>query len=449
MAWYTGSGACDLIISFLAHDNAADRVSDGAGTIETDSAVSSGERAVGPNPTRLSICIGGGGVGKTTTSAALALSFARRNRRTLVITVDPARRLADALGTEIGWRSQCVPIESANGLLFAQMPDTRMSIDDFVTWMFQDPVRRKRVMENPAYRELGDSLAGVHELITIGLLQTEVDGGCWDEIVLDTAPSRHALAFLTYPSRLLGLLEAKALTWLAAMAATSDPSISQSRPKSGLFEWGRSKAESLMGKIVGLDGLRSLSELFGDMVSVRERWAGLAHRTEALFRNPSTRYLIIVAPTGGALADARYLASNLRRIDLRPSSIVLNRAECSAPPCESRIRLAIESGFDFVGRGVPSDHIGALLQTLKTMEIEHQARSDAARSALHTLESLCPSNVRITRLPFVYRSEPAAIVRAISDAWLDDALFDDAAYRVVASQDESSFDVDLGGVPIC
>ncbi|HQB46917.1 MAG TPA: ArsA-related P-loop ATPase, partial [Polyangiaceae bacterium] len=177
-----------------------------------------------PMGTRLSVCVGGGGVGKTTTSAALALSLAQRKRKTLVITVDPARRLADALGTEVGRHAQPVTLDRAGGMLFARMPDSRMSLDDFVLWLFEDPVQRQRVMNNPAYRELGDSLAGVHELITIGLLQTEIDSGHWDEVVLDTAPSRHALAFLTYPSRLLGLLEAKALAWLAALASTADPS---------------------------------------------------------------------------------------------------------------------------------------------------------------------------------------------------------------------------------
>jgi anion-transporting ArsA/GET3 family ATPase len=120
--------------------------------------------------TRLTVCVGGGGVGKTTTSAALALSLARRGRRTLVITVDPARRLADAFGTEVGRHAQSVMLDGANQFLFARMPDSRMSLDDFVLWLFEDPKQRKRVMDNPAYRELGDSLAGVHELITIGLL---------------------------------------------------------------------------------------------------------------------------------------------------------------------------------------------------------------------------------------------------------------------------------------
>ena len=363
--------------------------------------------------TRLTVCVGGGGVGKTTTSAAIALSLARRKRRTLVITVDPARRLADALGTEVGRHAQQVTLEEPVSDLWAQMPDTRSSFDDFVVWLFDDPARRKHVMDNPAYRELRDSLAGVHELVTIGLLQTEIDGGQWDEVVLDTAPSRHALAFLTYPSRLASLLEAKALTWLAAMANTADPSAVDQRPKSGLFEWGRSKAEAIMGKIVGIEGLRNLSMLFSDMVSVREQWAAMARRTDALFHNPSTRYLIISAPTGGAIADAGYLVENLRRKGLGTAGIVLNRAESAPPSCELRVMQALESG----ALDDSKEHVAALRTTLEAMRVEHQARGEAAESAMKVLRGIAPSGVEITRLPFVHRSEPRAVVLALADAW--------------------------------
>jgi anion-transporting ArsA/GET3 family ATPase len=363
----------------------------------------------------LTVCVGGGGVGKTTTSAALALSLAWRERKTLVITVDPARRLADALGTEIGRHAQPVVLSNDGGepYLFARMPDSRMSLDDFVDWLFEDPVQRRRVMANPAYLELGDSLAGVHELITIGLLQTEIDSGNWDEVILDTAPSRHALAFLTYPSRLLGLLEARALGWLAALAHKADPTQAEHRPATGLFEWGRSKAEAIMGKLVGLEGLRNLSALFADMVSVRERWAGLAHRTDQLLRAPTTRYLIIGAPTGGAMADAVYLVDNLTKSGLRPSAIVLNRAESDAPPCEKRV-LSRLSSEDL---GLPEADRAALLATLETLGAEHRLRGEAAQHAIAGLQAIAPSGTEVIRLPFVHQSEPGAIVLALAAAW--------------------------------
>ncbi|MBI5533942.1 MAG: AAA family ATPase [Deltaproteobacteria bacterium] len=365
--------------------------------------------------TRLTVSVGGGGVGKTTTSAALALAMARSHKRTLVITVDPARRLADALGAQVG--QQAVPVSfgpDSDGWLYARMPDPRASLDDFATWLFEDPVRRKHLMDNPAYRELGDSLAGVHELVTIGLLQHEVDSGKYDEVVLDTAPSRHALAFLTYPGRLLGLLEARSLAWLAALAHVADVSNLEEHPRTGLLEWGRSKVEALVGKVVGLEGLRNLSALFGDMVAVRERWAGLARRTNTMLRDPTTRYFIIGAPTGGAMADVSYLANNLSRHGLNPSAIVLNRAEQDAPESEQVLRRTLDNGGADRIDATMRDALRTMLQTLGA---EHTERSEAARKACERLQAIAPAGTSIVRLPFVHRNEPRAIVVALADAW--------------------------------
>jgi anion-transporting ArsA/GET3 family ATPase len=365
--------------------------------------------------TRLTISVGGGGVGKTTTSAALALAMARSHKRTLVITVDPARRLADALGAQVG--QQAIPVSfgpDSDGWLYARMPDPRASLDDFATWLFEDPVRRKHLMDNPAYRELGDSLAGVHELVTIGLLQHEIDSGNYDEIVLDTAPSRHALAFLTYPGRLLGLLEARSLAWLAALAHVADVSSLEQHPRTGLLEWGRSKVEALIGKVVGLEGLRNLSSLFGDMVAVRERWAGLARRTNTLLRAPSTRYFIIGAPTGGAMADVSYLTDNLSRHGFKPSAIVLNRAERDAPESEHVLRRALDDGGMDRLDGAQREVLRTLLTTLQN---EHADRSEAAQKACDRLQAIAPAGTSIVRLPFVHRNEPRAIVVALADAW--------------------------------
>ncbi len=366
---------------------------------------------------RLTVSVGGGGVGKTTTSAALALAMARAGRRTLVITVDPARRLADALGAQVG--QHAVPVAfgpECEGLLFARMPDPRASLDDFVEWLFEDPLRRQHVKTNPAYRELGDSLAGVHELVTIGLLQHEVDSGEYDEVVLDTAPSRHALAFLTYPARLLGLLEARALAWLAALAKVAEDSPDEPHHHGKLVEWGRSKVESLMGRIVGLDGLRNLSALFGDMVAVRERWAGLARRTNGMLRDPATRYFIVGSPTRGALADVQYLLANLAHHQLRPSAIVLNRAEELPPACEQHLLEALGDGF---GSSLDGARRAALIRTLETMREEHTVRSAAARAAIDQLLKIAPPDTRVVRLPFVHRNEPRAIVTSLADAWTE------------------------------
>lgn len=366
-------------------------------------------------PARLTVCVGGGGVGKTTSSAALGLHMARAGARTLVITVDPARRLADALGVELGQATKPAPIdERAQGRLFARMPDPRLSMDDFTQWLFTDEQRRARFRDNRAVREMADSIAGIHEILTVALLQNEVDSGNYDEVVLDTAPSRHALAFLTYPNRLLDMLEAKALSWLAAAADNSDPDEENSSPSAAgaIFAWGKARLESLFARVIGLPGLRSLSSMFGDLFTVRERWATLARRSQAMLADPSSRYLLVGAPSGGALDDIAYLAQSLERHKLRPTAVVLNRAEREAPACELQVQKLLASSPPLVS----DDDTKLLRQTLDALHAEHVARKTAADEASKTLVRRVPKTP-IVRLPFVGPASPRDIVLALADEW--------------------------------
>ncbi|MCU0680817.1 MAG: AAA family ATPase [Polyangiaceae bacterium] len=362
---------------------------------------------------RLTVSVGGGGVGKTTTSAALALHLARGGARTLVLTVDPARRLADALGVEVGQAAAPVTLcPRAEGRFFARMPDTRGSMSELMEWVFVDPEQRARVVANPAYRELADALAGMHELLTVTLLQHEANSGRYDEIVLDTAPSRNALAFLTFPARFLELLEAKALGWLAAVSGSSASGPPSSR-RGGFFAWGRSKVETLFGRIVGLEALRNLSSLFGEMVSVRGRWAELVRESDRLLRAPSTRYFVVGAPSGGAISDVLFLLGALERRKVRPSAIVLNRSEAGVPPLEREVQALLDGHPGLV----PAADESVLRAALQGLSLEHRARAAAADGAARALTARAPRGVPLYRLPFVGPASPPEIVLGLADAW--------------------------------
>lgn len=358
---------------------------------------------------RLTICVGGGGVGKTTTSSALALRLARGGSRTLIMTVDPARRLADALGVKVGQETmQAHVCDRAGDRLWAKMPDPRSSMVDFMEWLFVDPVQRERFKKNPAYIELADSLAGVHEVLTLALLQNEIDSGKYDEVVLDTAPSRHALGFLAYPSRLLELLEAKALEWLSAAANVGG------KPESrGIFSWGRSKVEGLFGQVLGTGGVRDLSLFFAELVSVRQRWADLSRRTDTFLHGEKTRYFIVGAPTGGAMADVLYLTRALERRKQKPSAIVLNRAEREIPASELAIAKLLDDNAGIIG----VDDERAIRETLTSLSVEHRARAAAADDATRRITATAPRGTALVRLPYVGPRKPNEIVLALADAW--------------------------------
>lgn len=358
---------------------------------------------------RLTICVGGGGVGKTTTSSALALRLARGGARTLVMTVDPARRLADALGVKVGQETmQAHVCPRAEGRLWAKMPDPRSSMVDFMEWLFLDPVQRERFKQNPAYIELADSLAGVHEVLTLALLQNEIDSGKYDEVVLDTAPSRHALGFLAYPSRLLELLEAKALEWLSAAA-----NLGGKAEKRSIFSWGRSKVEGLFGQVLGTAGVHDLSMFFAELVSVRQRWADLSRRTDTFLHGEKTRYFIVGAPTGGAMADVMYLTRALERRKQKPAAIVLNRAERDIPASE----LAIATILDSRPGIVSVDDERAIRATLTGLSTEHHARAAAADEATRRIHTTAPRGTALVRLPYVGPRAPNEIVLSLADAW--------------------------------
>ncbi len=164
---------------------------------------------------RVLICVGAGGVGKTTTSAALALGLAAHGQKVAVVTIDPARRLASALGLqELSGEPHRIPPEtlaaqgvSVEGELWAMMLDAKRTFDEIVTRLAPDEPSREEILANPVYRELSTAVAGSHELSAIAKLYELHEEHDFDVIVLDTPPSRNALDFLSAPNRLLGFLD--------------------------------------------------------------------------------------------------------------------------------------------------------------------------------------------------------------------------------------------------
>jgi anion-transporting ArsA/GET3 family ATPase len=166
---------------------------------------------------RVVVCVGSGGVGKTTISASLALGGARRGRRVLVLTIDPAKRLADALGVRsLGNTPRAIPRKvldrlgvPAEGRLSAMMLDMKRTFDDLVERFAEDTVSRNRILENPIYQHASDALAGSAEYSAMEKVFELSERKDFDLIVLDTPPSQHALEFLEAPQRLLEFLDSR------------------------------------------------------------------------------------------------------------------------------------------------------------------------------------------------------------------------------------------------
>jgi anion-transporting ArsA/GET3 family ATPase len=360
---------------------------------------------------RLTILCGGGGVGKTSTAAALGIELARRGEKTLVVTIDPARRLADALGITIGNEVCQVKLDGVpEGRLFVRMPEGRALADDFVAWLFEAPEVRERIRQNAAYHELADAMVGTTELFAISLIERDLQSGEYDHVVLDTAPSRHALYFLTYPKQLLDLLDARALKWIADLAAPKEGA-----KKGGFFAWGREKVEALFSRAIGHDAVVSIASLLAEVVHVRKRWAGVIRSGYERMLKGTARFVLVGAPTGAAVDDVQYLDARLRKLGPRPAAIVLNRADARPPSLIDQVAATLDEH---------SPAHGPLRRALQKLRDDFERRSGAASAAETRLRASAGKHVPLVRLPMIVAPEPVDVVLGLSSqlASLADAV---------------------------
>ena len=270
------------------------------------------------------VCCGSGGVGKTTTAAALALRAAQRGRNVCVLTIDPARRLAHSMGlTELDNTPRPVPgIEG--GRLSAMMLDMKRTFDEIVE-AHAEPERAQAILENPFYQALSSSFAGTQEYMAMEKLgqlkQQSEEGEHWDLIIVDTPPSRSALDFLDAPKRLGSFLDGRLIRVLAAPARGAGRMSARVLNASlGLFT-------SAMSRILGAQVLRdvqlfvtSFDALFGGF---RER----AEQTYAQLQAPDTRFLVVAAPEPDALREASYFVQRLESERMPLAGLILNRVQ--------------------------------------------------------------------------------------------------------------------------
>ncbi|HJL18173.1 MAG TPA: ArsA-related P-loop ATPase [Sandaracinaceae bacterium LLY-WYZ-13_1] len=347
------------------------------------------------------VCAGGGGVGKTTTSAAIGLALARRGAKTLVVTVDPARRLASAMGVEVDADVHEARVEPGiEGNLFALMPEPRRSTRTFIDLLFEDePEAKERMLKNRVYRLLADAAAGMHEVVSLMLVARAIEERAFDYLVVDTAPSRQGLDFVSYPGRLATLYEGRAVGWLGRMAGTDDADAQEE--SGGLLAAGRKRIEQLFGRLVNPRTLRDLAGMFAELAIVKDRFARLARISEHLLLGPETRYSLVAAPSGSAASDVRFLNRKLKRLGQRPTALVLNRADPALPPWLRALETA---------SGLPAE----LGQAIDAVHAELSTRQRAGDLLAQSLGRDLPG-VPSVRLPTLETRDPSRIVRQLAD----------------------------------
>jgi anion-transporting ArsA/GET3 family ATPase len=331
------------------------------------------ERAVAAR--RILVTCGSGGVGKTTTAAALALRAARSGRRVLACTIDPSPRLATSLGlNQLSGRpraiglSRLAPAASRGGALWAMVLDVKSTFDALVTRYAPDAASRDRILKNRFYRHVSAALAGSHEYMAMEKLLDLSEDDRWDLVVLDTPPTRHALDFLEAPDRLMDFLDTSVLRWFLRPYFVAGRLTLKVATRTGAV------ALRIADRFLGLQFLQDLSEFFLAFESMYDGFKQRAARVHSLLREPSSGFVMVAAPSPLALEEALYFHRRLTEKGMPFVAFVVNRVHVD-PAREARSRRR--------GRApVRPELAGRLLETLR----EQQVLARVERRAVARLE---------------------------------------------------------------
>ena len=342
--------------------------------------------------TGIIVCCGSGGVGKTTTSAALALRAAERGRKVVVLTIDPARRLAQSMGIE-ALDNTPRPVAGidpgAGGSLDAMMLDMKSTFDEVVLSQ-ASPEKARQILENPFYVVLSTSFAGTQEYMAMEKLgQIHADAqerGTYDLIVVDTPPSRSALDFLDAPERLSRFLDGRFIRLMLAPA----------KGPARLMTAGLGLVTGALTKVLGAQVLTDLQTFVAAIDTVFGGFRVRAQKTYALLQDPATAFVVVAAPEPDALREAAYFVERLEGDRMPLAGLVVNRASPQprgrlsaeeASAAVQRLEAAGEALAD--GPGDPALTAGLLRlhadrMTSVAREAQLRARFEAAHPGVPT-----------------------------------------------------------------
>jgi anion-transporting ArsA/GET3 family ATPase len=321
---------------------------------------------------RVCVCCGSGGVGKTTTSAAIALGLAAEGAKVAVVTIDPARRLANALGLE-QLQNEPRRVEPGRleriemrGELWAMMLDPKRTFDELIDRVAPDPARAREIKANRVYRELSTAVSGSQEFTAVSKLYELEREGEFDVLVLDTPPARSALDFLDAPGRLTSFLEGRALK--AFMRPTG----------LGMRIVGRGAAPvlSALRRVTGVDLLADLSTFFALLGDMTEDFSRRAVEVERMLRSSETAFLLITTSEHASTDEAIWFRRTLEQSRLPFAGAVVNRVH-----------------HDMLGDAEP-DHLGAALEDAIGPELARAVAQNfddyhvLARRDMHNIQRL-------------------------------------------------------------
>ncbi|MGW4421750.1 ArsA family ATPase [Streptosporangium sp. NPDC004631] len=294
--------------------------------------------------TRIIVCCGSGGVGKTTTAAALGLRAAERGRSAVVLTVDPARRLAQSMGlTELDNTPRLVAGVAGEGRLHAMMLDMKRTFDEIIE-AHADPDRARQILTNPFYQSLSSSFSGTQEYMAMEKLGQLRRSGDWDLIIVDTPPSRSALDFLDAPERLGRFLDGRLIRLLTAPAKVGGRSAFK------LLNAGFGIVAGALTKLLGAQVLKDLQTFVSALDAVFGGFRARAEQTYKLLQAPGTAFVVVAAPERDAMREASYFVERLAEERMPLAGLVVNRVH-RAPAAVLSAARSTAAAEDLESRG--------------------------------------------------------------------------------------------------
>ena len=340
---------------------------------------------------RVVICCGSGGVGKTTISAALAIRFAREGQKVAVLTIDPARRLADSLG--IGTLTNTprrVPIETiapdARGSVDAVMLDAKSTFDDLVRKWSSDAQTADRVLGNRYYQAASARLGGSHEYMAMERLLQLATSGEYEVVVLDTPPTRHALDFLRAPDRMAGLMDQGVLRWLV-MPTT--------RGGWRALEFGSEAVARVLKRLIGRTVIGEIAEFFDAFRGLSDRMRERSVEVQALLRAADTRFLLVTSPAHTARAEALYFLQVLTEQSMPFGGFLINRAT----PLPVHPEQALLDGLNGLEADFSPAMHAAVSAALTTAHRSRTARATIHQQAIDELRAAGPAGAPCWVIP--------------------------------------------------
>ena len=348
---------------------------------------------------RVIVCVGSGGVGKTTTSAAIALHAALAGHNTLCLTIDPARRLANSLGLDaIDHEIRRVPDTlferhglQPQGALSALMLDMKHTFDELVERYASSSEQRDRILHNQLYQYVSTSLAGTQEYMAMEKLHEVRQESDYDLIVLDTPPTTNALDFLDAPQKLVGAIDSPVMRWFVEALEGSK----------GLSLLGKGAGFVLkgMGRLTGAEFLELVAQFVTELNSL---FGGFRDRAQQVYddlRGDDVAFVIVTSPSPLAVAEAVFFSKKLADYRITPKAIVVNRVHGSQPLSSTREQLLSE----LRGAAPQLDDPERLLTALLQAQTEADATAAHDSEGVRRLQSHVGNGMSYTHVPALDR----------------------------------------------